>query len=556
MVKRRVPGLLAALVLLSSGCGGGGGGSAPTGVPPTAAPSSSPAQATATFTLSAGAGSSITGGRRAPRYVSTATKSLAIAVNGASSTAILNLGDPAHCDASGACSIGLSAPVGSDTFVVSAYDATNGTGDLLSRATVQAVIAASGSTVSAVLDGNVASTTVSLANASPKLHQAASIPVTVSAFDARGKAIVGPGGYLYPVQLTNSDTSGHTALTATQLDGPNDTVSLRYDGGYAVATITAGGQNVLVSGSATLSPSVTATETTLTNGNTAVGIVPGPDGAMWFASRPGMIGRIATDGSVTQFIGPPAGWDPYSLRWGPDGALWIVATNDHSTSDAVFRQNSGGGYLLVSGPAISGTPSPLVTGPDGNLWFTAFYAAYKVTTSGTYAAVSMKDKSGNVLHPQLPVAGPDNAMWFTGDGGLIRNDLGTAAVTTFPVQPSAVAVPVTPASLALGPDARLYLDGLSFVMSCDPSGALTTLEQQPNGPPYGVMAFASDGGLWFTAGNAPDGTALFARMAGNVPVPIAGAAQSGTPRSIDSMASGPDGALWYTRGPAVGRIVP
>ena len=180
---------LIVFMLCSCGGGGGGGGSSPVGSPPTPTPTpaqtSTPVpQGNAIFTLSSGVGSSITAGKRRPRYVSTATKSIAITVNGSGSPTILNLNDPQHCDASGNCSIAVPAPVGADTFVVSAYDALDGAGSLLSQATVQATIAASGTTVSAVLDGYVATTSVSLGSSPPKLHQAVTIPVTVTAFDA------------------------------------------------------------------------------------------------------------------------------------------------------------------------------------------------------------------------------------------------------------------------------------------------------------------------------------------------------------------------------------
>src|SRR4249919_1758919 len=54
------------------------------------------------------------------------------------------------------------------------------------------------------------------------------------------------------------------------------------------------------------------------------GITKGPDGAVWFGeSRTAKIGRVAPDGSITEF--PTAGGSPpYQLATGPDGNIWFV----------------------------------------------------------------------------------------------------------------------------------------------------------------------------------------------------------------------------------------
>jgi hypothetical protein len=52
------------------------------------------------------------------------------------------------------------------------------------------------------------------------------------------------------------------------------------------------------------------------------------------------------------------------------------------------------------------------------------------------------------------------------------------------------------------------------------------------------------------------GLQMFMRSAGSSQIPLIGTAvQSGFP-VVDRMVSGPDGALWYTRGTAVGKMVP
>ncbi len=51
----------------------------------------------------------------------------------------------------------------------------------------------------------------------------------------------------------------------------------------------------------------------------------GPDGGIWFAEVSGnRIGRLAFDGTFTEFNVPTPASQPYALAVGPDGALWFV----------------------------------------------------------------------------------------------------------------------------------------------------------------------------------------------------------------------------------------
>src|SRR5215212_7899362 len=64
-----------------------------------------------------------------------------------------------------------------------------------------------------------------------------------------------------------------------------------------------------------------------TSGSEPGGIVVGPDGALWFVETAvNKIGRISTDGVVTEYPVPTAGaidTDQGFLAVGPDGALWF-----------------------------------------------------------------------------------------------------------------------------------------------------------------------------------------------------------------------------------------
>jgi streptogramin lyase len=551
-------------VLCACGGGGGGGGSS-TVPPPPSTPTPSPAPTatppgTATFTLTTDSTSSITGSKRRPRYVSVNTASIAIVVNGAGSATVLNLGDPAHCDASKKCSISLSAPPGNDTFLISAYDAANGQGNLLSRATVQATIAANGtSVISAVLNGVVATMTVALANPMPTLHQPLTDALTVVAKDASGATIVGPGGYLYPITLTNSDTSGHATLTKTTLNGPGDAVALQYDGGYAAGTITASAQGVSQNATASFFPQITTTEYAVPSGHTASWIIPGADGAMWFvsssSSSPSAIGRITTSGVITEY--PVPGWNVWSVCVGPDGAIWAGLQSTQNANIALARRNADGSFTIHPLGALSAL-GQLIVGADGNFWFSGYGLLNQVTPAGVWTQIHLKDANGNAMVIQSATAGPDQGIWFTTYGGFGRYDISSGATKTYTVQPPN-GPPATPGRVVVGPDSRFYFDAFVYLMSSDTAGNMTTVMQAFGGYNITPLTFSQDGGLWLSAGAILAGNPQWLRVLGSSVVPIQGStAMPGVfpPAAPQSMVTGPDRALWYVRGTVVGRMVP
>jgi streptogramin lyase len=556
--------LMSACCLMLSACGGGGGGGSQTGPVPVPVPTATPPPTTgnALFELSPDASSSITALRRKPHYVSKATKSIAIVANGASATtAVLNLGDPAHCDAAGKCTISLTLSPGNATLVVSAYDSPGGTGSLLSRATVHATIVAGiTSIIAAVLDGNVATVALTLANPNPTLHQALTDAITVVAKDPSNNTIVGPGGYLNPITLTNSDTSGHTSLTKTTIAGPGDAAALQYDGGYAAGSITASAAGLSSTPPpAQFFPTITSTETPIAANRTARSIVVGPDGALWFAESPGYLGRISTAGALSESV-IPGNYNAFFLCTGPDNALWIGAQNMSTGVSAIMRRDANGSfttYTLASGRQIFN----LVLGSDGNLWFNQQTQLGQITPAGVVTMTTIRDSNGNSFPLHSLVNGPDNALWFSTYGTLGRFDLGTHAVTLYAANGpfAGTTVPGDPTTIVVGPDGRLYFSGSPLpVMASTTTGTMAPAYSQQLDPPSTPLAFAPDGGLWFTAGSGFT-TVTFGRALGGNEIPVLDSAMQANsiPGSgIDSIVLGPDGALWYARGGAVGRMVP
>ncbi len=68
--------------------------------------------------------------------------------------------------------------------------------------------------------------------------------------------------------------------------------------------------------------------TGLTTNAGLTSIALGPDGAMWFTERAAnKIGRIAPDGTITEYPVPSADAGPADIVAGPDGAMWFTEHN-------------------------------------------------------------------------------------------------------------------------------------------------------------------------------------------------------------------------------------
>ncbi|HEV2740596.1 MAG TPA: hypothetical protein VGU66_18695 [Candidatus Elarobacter sp.] len=251
---------LAALALLC-GCGGGGGGGAAVRVPPpvvTPTPATGPASVD--FTILVPRATSAF--RRRPAYVSTLTQSVRLTVNGGTPVvANVTSGSPNCTDgASGrSCTVHAQAAAGAATIVVQLYGQPDGQGPILSQGTTSANLSAGTSNpISLTLNGVVARIVLALGTPAPPQGTAATIPLTVTAYDAAGAAIVGDP-FASPITLTDSDTSGATSISKTVIAAPSDAANLTVSySGAAIGSATFGATaSGVSSGSvtpATLSP--------------------------------------------------------------------------------------------------------------------------------------------------------------------------------------------------------------------------------------------------------------------------------------------------------------
>ncbi|HEY0381485.1 MAG TPA: hypothetical protein VGC72_04750 [Candidatus Elarobacter sp.] len=233
-----------ALVLLAA-CGGGGGGAVPGGgggggspPVPTAPP---PAQASVTFTLLVPRGTS--SGPRLPKYVSSATQSIRLRINGGTPF-VMNVATGAQgCTTVTQglqCTVTTTAPVGTATIFAELFGQPGAGGAALSQGTTTATIVAGTNNIALTLNGVVAKVVISLANTAPQQGTPATIPLTVTMLDAAGATIIGDP-FSNPVTLTDSDTSGATSISRTAITSPADANGLTVSyNGAAIGAVTIG----------------------------------------------------------------------------------------------------------------------------------------------------------------------------------------------------------------------------------------------------------------------------------------------------------------------------
>ena len=262
------------------------------------------------------------------------------------------------------------------------------------------------------------------------------------------------------------------------------------------------------------------TERVLPTANSYPGaIIVGPDGALWFGERAAnKIGRMAPDGHVTEYIVPTAVAatmkDAFlpdvecslntsspaegGIVAGPDDALWFT----EGTGNAIGRITPDGHVSEYPLPTPNSNPIGIELGSDGALWFIERVANQvgRITPDGdiTEYAIPSPDSFPNVI-----VAGSDGDLWFT----ELRGD--KLARITLDGEITEYATPgLGPVGLAVGSDGALWSAGYTGndVVRMTTDGTITdryavAIPESTPGLCCGV-AVTADGSVWFTATEA------------------------------------------------------
>lgn len=258
-------------------------------------------------------------------------------------------------------------------------------------------------------------------------------------------------------------------------------------------------------GRITTSGSITETAIPTYN-SAAVGIANGPDGALWFTEEHGNnIGRITTGGTITnEYPIPTSSSAPYGIAAGPDGALWFTEFYGNETvagSGAVGRITTDGTITETPTPTNYSGPFGIAAGPDGALWFTESVANKigRITTSGTITNEYPIPNYGNEPSPWGIAAGPDGAVWFTETYGERIGRITTiGSITTQQVDDYGDEMPW---GITVGPEGSMWFTEQfgNNIWQIIAIGAFAREAVVPTKSsfPQGI-AEGPDGALWFT----------------------------------------------------------
>ena len=301
----------------------------------------------------------------------------------------------------------------------------------------------------------------------------------------------------------------------------------------------------------------TVTEYPITPSNAPQGITAGPDCAVWFtessSSGATAIGRVSTSGNVTQY--PIISFShPGSITAGSDGALWFT-----DNVNGIGRITTGGS---VSYPATVDAGS-ITAGPDGALWLVSGGFVVRLTTGGSLTQYPMSGSwSGGPGGMQGITFGPDGALWFpleNVNGVIAIGRMTTGGNFTYYQLPDA-AQPHNPAGtidITTGSDSALWFTLPVSSPSSTSIGRLTTGGSFTFYPVYSKVdsiTSGPDGALWITEYSGKVGRLTTNGGLSEYPVP--GGGIGGVADTFGGITVGPDKAIWFSliTGSAIGRI--
>jgi virginiamycin B lyase len=210
-------------------------------------------------------------------------------------------------------------------------------------------------------------------------------------------------------------------------------------------------------------------------------------------------------------------------------SLWITAWN----SPQLTIIGMSGQLSHRADPLAAGI---LAVGSDGNLWIAKNAAIAKVTPFGS---ATVYDLSSSVGQIDALANGPDRALWFPFIGPIGN---GVGRITTSGSFTEFGPFPMRQCCIAVGPDGNLWLGA-----SQDPhiyklsTKGVETAYPIPTSEALNIAA-GSDGAIWYASFLTNPARGVLVRITAGGTV----TAQYPTPGGgfVNSMVTGPDGALW------------
>jgi hypothetical protein len=249
------------------------------------------------------------------------------------------------------CSLPVAAEPGTDTFVVNTYDQPDTFyGALVSTGqVVSSIAAAQSNTINITTSGIPTFFAMALDNAYPQ--SAITQQVHFLATDIDANIIVGP--YDAPVSVTNSDTSGATALSSTTLNSSADAGALTL--GYYGGAPSGGWATITASATSSIANNYDGTQPAYLHVNPqGSGIVSSPS-FLEFVSTHDNPQTITLSGVGT--AAAPLTADTLTDHWSDPSTQ-----QSGSSSLGIGYGNSCGGIVTVSGSAPTYTITPAGAG--------------------------------------------------------------------------------------------------------------------------------------------------------------------------------------------------
>jgi hypothetical protein len=199
--------------------------------------------------------------KRGPRYVSSKTQSVVVALasvdgtgisSGTATTLDVSLHDPGCKGTADAivCRGSVDAASGADVFNVTTFAGPNATGPVLSAGSIASAVSGSSGTVavspvSIAIDGVPASLKISATPAFATVGKAGSATILLTAYDGAGAAIAGPSDYFSALSLSiQGDGPGAFQLHSGTASGstisvvkPSQPIALLYNGNATATSI-------------------------------------------------------------------------------------------------------------------------------------------------------------------------------------------------------------------------------------------------------------------------------------------------------------------------------
>ncbi len=476
------------------------------------------------------------------------------------------------------CALALSVQApGKDDFVITTFDQSPSGGAIPASAKQLGAgvdvkkIGKNGKTITAVVGGVVASTSLFLSVGAVSSIDATKFSAIVIARDADGNAIVtdkyesangtpvkivltaaASGGTSFGFNPNNFSTAAK-ALKVTVSYKPSGVTGAQVQGGFSTV-LSATANNGATVGTATfaaLAPQITefTTPTALSN---PVLIAPGSDGAMWFTERVGNVARIPTNATsgtqIAEFPTPTVGSAPEGIVSGPDGQLWFTEENSNKIGHIPVTATSGSDISEIAVPTLGSAPTGITAGSDSALYFAeqATNRIGRIPTSATSTSA--------ITEIALPIGSSPFGIGTAADGTIWfpeRNPVNAVAHmpvgATLPSQITSITIPTAAAGpLWVAPGAAgtmIVSESGAHKIASVPLAATTPAQitefSTGTAEPFATV-LGPDGAIWFAEAIggkvgriATDGTLL------EFTLPTAGA-------QVTGIATGPDGAIWFT----------